>query len=521
MDQSPLVNLTAMQKIAIAHCNNAIGIDYSEAGFPESNPADRAVYEHFKNSGELDVTTLGAFGATRRASLSADQDPGLRALLECGAPALILVGKSSRQQAEVVLNVSASQNLDMVGDTFAFLKSETRNDLTFDAEHYYDGFKLDRDYSLEVLRKAIENGANRVVLCDTNGGSFPNEIARITEETIQSLDLKGVTIGVHMHNDGDLATANTLAGVDAGARHVQGTWFGLGERVGNADLFTVIPNLHRSGYVTNVDSKKLTPVADKISQILQIRMPRNKPFVGPDAFVHKAGQHVRGNSRDPMANQFMDAALVGNKARSILSKQAGAGNIDDFLQRCAILDEETRSILSRTENMMHMLDILKREESKGITYRDAEASFLILVLREMNMFQSHFEILEYSFVDTSNTVSETTLKLRIDDNPEGDEYVGTSQKGVVDALKQTFDIALLERFPALQDLHLIDYEVHKLPRDEGTASEVQVVIEFTDDSGRFCTTGVGADILAASGNALSDAIHYRILKNDLSSVNPH
>lgn len=513
-DQSPLLNLTARQKIAIAKVNDAFGIDYTEAGFPESNPADHDVYEYFRrHPDELKHTKLAAFGATRRATLGAEQDPGLAALLASGAPALVIVGKSSRQQAEAVLRVDATQNLEMIEDTFAYLQSEGVDDLSFDAEHFYDGYKLDPQYSLEALRRAMDAGVQRIVLCDTKGGSFPEEIYEITQETIRALGDK-VTYGVHMHDDADMATANTLAGIRAGARHYQGTWLGYGERVANADHTKVLPNLWRKGYRAVPDLAQLNSTADDVAEILQVRIEPNAPFIGAHAFTHKAGQHVRGNQHDPMANQFMPAETVGNSSRSILSKQSGMGNIDEFLERSTALSPEMKEVLSRPKEKARMLALLKEKESNGMKYRDAEASFLLLALQQLKLFHPRFRVHAYKFLDSSDSGAQATLQLQINGDPDCEYHAGRSTHGTVDALKSAFLKALGGRMPEVRDLRLIDYEVHKIPSDAGTASEVQVVVEFSNGTENFYTTGVDEDVIAASGKAMTDAIHYCILAHE-------
>ena len=520
-DQSPLLNLTAYQRIRLARVNDAFGIDYTEAGFPESSDADRAVFAYFReNPQELTHTILAAFGATRRGDTAAEDDPGLRALLESGAPALVIVGKSSRQQAEAVLRVSAAENLAMIRDTFGFLRSQGREDLTFDAEHYFDGYKQDPEYALEALRTAIEAGVRRVVLCDTKGGTFPEEVHEITRATIQAIG-NGIVVGLHMHDDADLATANTLAGIEAGARHYQGTWLGYGERVANVDHSKVLPNLWRRGYRTVPNMAAITPTAHEVAEILQVRVPDNAPFVGADAFTHKAGQHVRGNQRDPLANQFMPAEAVGNRSRSILSKVSGLGNIDEFLARTKAISPEAAEILSRPENRARMLAILKREESRGIRYRDAEASFLLLCLRELQMFEPRFVVTRHKFVDASDSGAIATLWIKVNGDAEATKFNGHSDDGTVDAMSIAFAKALGERFPVMQDLKLENYRATNLPSGEGTASEVQVVVEFSYHGERFYTTGIGTDELAANTEAMCDAIHYCILKHEMNGQIDH
>lgn len=522
-DQSPQINLTAEQKIALARINDAFGIDYTEAGFPESNSADRAVFRYFQeHPDELQHTKLAAFGATRRAKLGAEQDPGLRSLLNSGAPALVVVGKSSRQQAEAVLQVNGTQNLAMIRDTFTYLRAMGVDDLTFDAEHYFDGYKLDQEYSLEALRAAIDAGVQRVVLCDTKGGSFPHEVADITGDTIAALRAlnPNLVFGVHMHDDADMATANTVAGIDAGARHYQGTWLGYGERVANGDHTKILPNLHRRGYATAADLPHLKPTAEQVADLLQVQIEPHASFVGRDAFAHKAGQHTSGNNRDPMANQFMTAETVGNQSRSILSKQAGRQNILDFLRRVHVLDDRTATALQTPESIRRMLELLDEYESRGVLFRDAEASFLLLALRDMNLFSPRFQIHGYSFEDSSETGASATLQMQINGDTDTQVHTGKSRHGTVDALKSAFISALGKRAPVTNDLRLKRYHVNDLPSDKGTASEVQVIVEFTDGDEQFYTTGVAEDMLAASGHAMSDAVHYVILKAEMQGSDP-
>jgi len=260
----------------------------------------------------------------------------------------------------------------------------------------------------------------------------------------------------------------------------------------------------------------ITPTAREVAEILQVRVPDNAQFVGADAFTHKAGQHVCGNQRDPMANQFMAAEAVGNRSRSILSKVSGLGNIDDFLSRTKAISPETMTILARSETRNQMLTILKREESRGIKFRDAEASFLLLCLRELGMFKPRFEVTRHKFVDASDSGAIATLWIKINGDEKSIKYNGHSDDGTVDAMSIAFEKALGERIPVMQDLQLENYRAANLPSDEGTASEVQVVVEFSYHGERFFTTGVGTDELAANTQAMCDAIHYCILKHEMN-----
>jgi 2-isopropylmalate synthase len=515
--QGPGVSFSADDKLKIAHRLDALGVDYVEAGWPGSNPKDTEVFEALKQS-PLQRAKLVAFGATRRAHITPDQDENLRDLLQSGAPAVALVGKSSAWQVKEVLRVSRDENLAMIRDSVAYMREQGR-EVIFDAEHFFDGFAADPDYALAACAAAASAGASWVVCCDTNGGRMPHEIAHavdVLREHLTGLDgeaAASVQVGVHCHNDCDLAVANSLAGIEAGARMVQGTINGLGERCGNANLCSVVPNLSIKMGVSTLDAegmRRLTETSQFVAEIANMVPSPQLPFVGEGAFAHKGGQHVAAVMRNKDAYQHIDPEVVGNAAHVLVSELSGRGNVLMKAKEFGIdVDKEDPST-------RRLVRHLKELEHQGLSFEGADASFELVLRRMRDGYASPFEVLDFIALTErrggiGQVVSEATIKVRVAGVVE---HTAAEGDGPVNALDLALRKALVPRFPHLQHVRLHDYKVRILDGAAGTYATTRVLIESGDerDGRRWSTVGCSANIIEASWAALADSMEFALLK---------
>ncbi len=514
--QGPGVSFSADDKLKIAHRLDALGVDYVEAGWPGSNPKDTEVFEALKRE-PLQRARLVAFGATRRANITPDQDENLRDLLDSGAPAVALVGKSSAWQVKEVLRVSRDENLAMIRDSVAYMRENGR-EVIFDAEHYFDGFAADPDYALAACAAAAAAGATWIVCCDTNGGRMPHEVAHavdVLREHLSGLDgeASAVQVGVHCHNDCDLAVANSLAGVEAGATMVQGTINGLGERCGNANLCSVIPNLSIKLGVETLNAegmRKLTETSQFVAEIANMVPSPQLPFVGEGAFAHKGGQHVAAVMRHKDAYQHIDPDLVGNAAHVLVSELSGRGNVLMKAREFGIdVDKEDPST-------RRLVRHLKELEHQGLSFEGADASFELVLRRMRDGYASPFAVLDFIALTErrggiDQVVSEATIKVRVGDVVE---HTAAEGDGPVNALDLALRKALVPRFPQLQHVRLHDYKVRILDGAAGTYATTRVLIESGDerDGRRWSTVGCSANIIEASWAALADSMEFALLK---------
>ncbi|HXA30377.1 MAG TPA: citramalate synthase [Candidatus Angelobacter sp.] len=514
--QGPGVSFSADDKLKLAHRLDALGVDYVEAGWPGSNPKDTEVFEALKQQ-PLRSARLVAFGATRRAGVTADQDENLRDLLHSGAPAVALVGKSSAWQVKEVLRVSRDENLAMISDSVAYMREQGR-EVIFDAEHYFDGFAADPDYALAACAAAAKAGATWIVCCDTNGGRMPHEVAHavdVLREHLSGLDgdAQGARVGVHCHNDCDLAVANTLAGVEAGAAMVQGTINGLGERCGNANLCSVVPNLTIKLGLTALDPdgmRKLTETSQYVAEIANMVPSPQLPFVGEGAFAHKGGQHVAAVMRHKDAYQHIDPELVGNQAHVLVSELSGRGNVLMKAREFGIdIDKEDPSTRKLVRH-------LKELEHQGLSFEGADASFELVLRRLRDGYASPFTVLDFIALSErrgaiGQVVSEATIKVRVGDVVE---HTAAEGDGPVNALDLALRKALVPRFPQLQHVRLHDYKVRILDGAAGTYATTRVLIESGDerDGRRWSTVGCSPNIIEASWAALADSMEFALLK---------
>jgi len=508
--QTQGVDFGVADKLALAQALDRAGFDYVEGGWPGANPTDDAF---FKAPPAFRRAKLAAFGMTRRAGRSAANDPGLAAVLESGAPAICLVGKSWDFQVDVALGVGRDENVVMIRESVAHAVSRAR-EVLFDAEHFFDGYKANPDYALQCIGAAAEAGARWIVLCDTNGGSLPDEVERIVGAVARRIPDE--RLGIHCHNDTENAVANSLAAVRAGARQVQGTVNGLGERCGNANLISIIPTLVlKMGFETGLGREglaQLTHLSRAVDERLNRAPLRNAAYVGESAFAHKGGLHVSAVARDPRAYEHVPPETVGNRRNVVVSDQAGRANI------LARFDEIGLAVGADDPKVVRLIDVVKQREFDGYSYDGADASFELLARRTLETVPEYFRLESFRVIDERRwnakgevvTLSEATIKVDV-----GGERLMTVAEGngPVNALDNALRKALAAHFPELASVRLVDYKVRILTPDAGTRAVTRVMIESADaDGARWATVGVSANVIDASYLALHDALTYKLFR---------
>jgi 2-isopropylmalate synthase len=506
--QTQGVDFGVSDKIAIATALDRLGIDYIEGGWPGANPTDDAF---FANAPKLTQARFTAFGMTRRPGRSASNDPGLNAVLGAPAEAVCLVGKTWDFHVNTALGVPLSENVDMIAESIAAAKSR-KSEVLFDAEHFFDGYKANPGYALDCLKAAAHSGARWIVLCDTNGGTLPHEIERIVGEV--AARIPGDRLGIHCHNDTENAVANSLAAVRAGARQIQGTLNGLGERCGNANLVSIIPNLMlKMGFATEISDEQLaqlTHVSRLLDEHLNRAPSRNAAYVGESAFAHKGGLHVSAVAKDPRTYEHVEPGKVGNQRNIVVSDQAGRANVLARLKEIGIVVKPDNAKLDR------LIEDVKALEHDGFAFDGAEASFELLARRALDNVPDFFALNSFRVLTERRlnargdlvTVSEATIKADI----HGHFAMTVAEgNGPVDALDGALRKALVPMYPQLQDMRLADYKVRILTPEAGTKAVTRVMIESTDGQGRrWSTVGVSANVIDASYNALHDAITWKL-----------
>ncbi|MCO8123623.1 citramalate synthase [Stieleria sp. TO1_6] len=507
------VSFSLNDKLQIARRLAETGIDFVEGGYPLSNEKDVAFFEQIRKF-DLGKTKICAFGMTRRRSVKAADDPGMQSLVKAETPVITVVGKTWDYHATEVLRVSLEENLAMIGESVEFLAAHS--EVIYDAEHFFDGFVANPEYTLKTLRAAAQGGATVMSLCDTNGGSLPEQIAQITQAAIESLrDFPAVTFGIHCHNDGELAVANSLAAVDAGATQVQGTINGIGERCGNADLISVMANLalKKQGY-TVLDGRGLQPLTELsrfVYETANLQWRGGQAFVGQSAFAHKGGMHVHAINKAAATYEHIDPALVGNERRILVSELSGRSNIVAVATRHSI--EDDREVQDK------ILAEVVRLENQGFQFENAGGSFDLLIKRVVGSFAPHFSPIKYRVVagetsaDEKDVYAEAILKIRIGDQ---DCFNAAEGHGPVNALDSALRAALLPSYPQLRDMRLVDYKVRVVDNGAGTAAGTRVNIESCDKDESWGTIGVSDNIIEASFNALVDSFEYKLHKDDVT-----
>jgi 2-isopropylmalate synthase len=506
--QTQGVDFNPADKAAIARELDRLGIDYIEGGWPGANPTDDAF---FRQPPALKKARIAAFGMTRRSGRSASNDPGLAATLGSGARVACLVGKTWDFHVETALGVSLAENVAMIADSVA-LVVQRLDEAIFDAEHFFDGYKANPGFALDCLKAAHEAGARWIVLCDTNGGSLPDEIERIVGTVVEAIP--GERLGIHCHNDTENAVANSLAAVRAGARQVQGTLNGLGERCGNANLVSLIPSLVlKLGFATGITPegmRSLTHVSRLLDERLNRPPNRHAAYVGEAAFTHKGGLHVSAVEKDPRCYEHIDPAAVGNRRHIVVSDQAGRANLVARLREIGI------EVDPANDRLGTLLDLVKSREFAGYAYDGAEASFELLVRRALGGVPDYFRLTSFRVIDERRwnardelvTLSEATIKVEVGG---GSVMTVAEGNGPVNALDSALRQALIPTFPELEPIRLSDYKVRILTPQDGTKAVTRVMIETADGSGgTWSTVGVSTNIIDASYNALHDSLTYRL-----------
>jgi 2-isopropylmalate synthase len=510
--QSEGISFSVVDKLHIAQKLDELGIRYIEGGWPGANPKDAEFYERVPEL-KLMNAHIAVFGSTRRVGVRAEDDNFLTVLVKSGAKIATIVGKGSDLHVINVLRTTLEENLKMIADSIRYLKSK---DLIvfWDVEHYFDGFHHNPDYSLKALEVAADAGVDCLVLCDTNGGALPDEITKAVKAATKATN---IPLGIHCHNDGGLAVANTLAAVAAGATQVQGTINGLGERCGNADLCTIIPALKlKMGIdcISDTQLASLTEAAHYISELANIAPNPYAPYIGASAFSHKAGYHMDGVIKWPDAYQHIDPEKVGNRQRSVVSDQSGKRNIISKAKELGIdlsnADKEVKDLLARVKHL----------ESLGFQYDNAEGSFELLLHRAKPDYKPPFELVDFMVVveskrrpstrkEAEEMISEAMVKVKV-----GGEIIHTAAEGdgPVNALDRALRKALLQFYPSLEKVKLVDYKVRILEESTGTESQVRVLIESSDGVNEWRTVGGSTNIIEASWLALADGLEWWLVK---------
>jgi 2-isopropylmalate synthase len=504
--QAEGVTFSLEDKLAIARCLDGLGLDYIEGGYAASNPKEIQFFQEAAKLG-LKNSRIVAFGSTRRADSRVSDDVSLSAMLACKTRAATLVGKAWDMHVTDVLGCSLDENLTICAESVEYLKKHGLETI-FDAEHFYDGYKENPQYAMKVLAAVAEAGADVLVLCDTNGGCMPDQVYEITKVVCQKFS--PMVIGIHTHNDTDCATADSLAAVRAGARHVQGTINGLGERCGNANLCVVIPNLaFKMGFevLSPEKIKTLTEVSRFIFEIGNLTPTINMPYVGESAFAHKGGLHVDGVRKSKRAYEHITPGLVGNERRFLISELSGRSTVLAELEKAKIAEDKklAKKILVRVQEL----------ENEGFQFEAANASFDLLVKKIMGTYEPAFELVKYHTIvekrATGDLVTEATVKLV---RPDGvTEHVVGEGDGPVNALDAALRKSLENFYPSIKDVHLIDYKVRVVNAGAGTAARVRVIIESRDKNSIWGTVGCSENIIEASWQALVDSVEYKLQKD--------
>jgi 2-isopropylmalate synthase len=490
------LSLTADEKVRVVHQLDALGVDLIEAGFPSSNPKEQELFELLSRE-RLNHAEVVAFGMTRRRGVRADADDGLRVVVDSFAPVCTLVGKSSVVHVEKVVRVTREENLDMIRESIAFVVAEGKRAI-LDAEHFFDGWRADPDYAIDTVRAAAEAGAERVVLCDTNGGSLPHEIAAATVAVVAALPQ--VALGIHCHNDTDCAVANTLAAVAVGATQVQGTINGIGERTGNANILSVIANLQLKlgqRVVTDEQLAKLTETGHFVDELLNRAPNPFQPYVGKHAFAHKAGLHAAGVRTDASTFEQIDPALVGNRRDLLVSELAGRATVSEKARELGLEVDATR-----------VIDRVKELEHEGYSFETADGSFELLLRKEAGAYEPLFRLESWRCIveqrADGKVDTEATIKIFVD----GERYVRTAEgNGPVNALDRALRDALTEIHPHLADLELVNFKVRILDETKGSQAVTRVLLDTSDGAGEvWGSIGLNENIIAASWQALVDSL---------------
>jgi 2-isopropylmalate synthase len=509
-NQGEGINLSLGDKLDIAAVLDDMGIDFIEGGWPGSNPKDDEFFARAKN---LNLTTskIVAFGSTHRSDAKPSEDFFLQKLIEAEADITCIFGKTWDLHVEQALRVSPEKNLEMISGSITYLASETGKPVFYDAEHFFDGFKSDESYALATIQAAVDAGASRVILCDTNGGVLPHELGHAVE-TVRHL-IPDVKLGIHVHNDGGLGVANTLRAIEAGVIQVHGTINGIGERCGNVDLTSIIGNLElKLGYQCIPAGKLagLTHLSKTVWEYLGMVGPLGQPFVGSSAFAHKGGVHVSAVQRNPATYEHIEPELVGNARKILISELAGGSNLRAKLSN-------RYQELENTQSVKAILSEVQDKEHAGYSFENADGSFDLLVRRHIGRYKPLFQPMYYRIYSPSNEAHEDSdgqIEASVKIKVNGEVSLCAAEgNGPVDALNRALLKALINEYSVLSDLHLTDYKVRVINSTQETAAKVRVYIEHRFQGQTFGTIGVNVDIIKASWNALIEAYQYTLMQH--------
>ncbi|WP_294250225.1 citramalate synthase [Propionivibrio sp.] len=503
--QAEGISFSVEDKLKILELLDDHGVDYIEAGNPGSNPKDLEFFARAKGI-VLKHARLAAFGSTRRRDCSAESDDNVQSLLQADTPVIVIFGKSWDFHVTEIIRTSLQENLNMISDTVAFFKGRGK-EVVYDAEHFFDGYKNNPEYAVESLRAAVAGGADALVLCDTNGGTFPSEVAQIVRTVEASF---AVPLGIHAHNDCGMAVANSVMAVENGARHVQGTYIGFGERCGNANLSTIIANLgvkREFECLPDGQYRNITRVARHIAAISNVALNERDPFVGNCAFAHKGGMHIDGVNKAAHSFEHIDPDLVGGQRRFLMSEVSGRRMI---LEKIWEVDASISKDDAVTDSIIKRL---KEMEHEGYQFEGAESTFELVIRKQLGKYRPFFELEHFKIIGEQPTNgaygSSAIIKVKVDGT---DEITAAEGDGPVHALDCALRRALDKFYPELSNVHLTDYKVRVINGKDATAAKVRVLLQSTDGDAVWTTVGVSTDIIEASWIALVDSIEYKLLK---------
>lgn len=504
--QGENIHFSAKDKLRIARRLDDMGFHYIEGGWPGSNPKDMRFFQLARDV-EFKNARLTAFGSTRKVNSSPEDCPNLKALIDAETPAVAIVGKSWDLHVTEILGVSLKENLLMIQETIEYLKSKGK-EVIYDAEHFFDGYKNNSEYTLRTVQAALSAGADTVVLCDTNGGTLNGELAKITGEVVSYIPPH--LLGIHVHNDCDLAVANSLSAVETGVRMVQGTINGYGERCGNADLISIISNLElkmKKRCLPETSIRQLTNLSRYVSDLANVPPSSSSPFVGKSAFAHKGGIHVSAISKNPVAYEHIEPELVGNHRRVLISDLSGRSNIEYKSRELNI------SLGENVSNGNKIVQEIKNMEDQGYQFEAAEGSLALLMRKASGEFKEPFVLESFRVIDEktkeSSSQSQATIKISVG---EKEEITAAEGNGPVNALDSALRKALRKFYPEIDKMQLVDFKVRILEGSDGTGAKVRVLVESRDEEEVWNTIGVSTNIIEASWHALVDSIQYKLSK---------
>jgi 2-isopropylmalate synthase len=500
------LNLSVHDKLTIARHLDDLGVGFIEGGWPGANPKDTEFFALAKKELKLKNATFVAFGATRRPNVKAADDALLGALRDSGAPAVTLVAKAFDRHVDLALKTSLDENLEMIRDSITHLRQEGQR-VFLDAEHFFDGYRNNRAYALEVVRVAAESGADVIALCDTNGGMLPDELSQVVHDVLQASNAR---LGIHCHNDTGCAIANSMAAIEAGVTHVQGTLNGYGERTGNADLVSIIANLElkKDKQVLPVNAlREAFRISHAVAEVTNVSPSARQPYVGVSAFAHKAGLHASAIKVDPNLYQHEDPASVGNDMRMLVSEMAGRASIELKSQELGVDLGGDRDLIGR------VVERVKEMESRGFTFEAADASFELLLHEELAGKRPTFFTIDHWLTTTERSEGSIVTKAEVTVTAQGKEITCSgSGNGPVNAFDRALRDGLNALYPELAVLELTDYKVRILEGRLGTGAITRVLVETSDGKGEWSTVGVHENVIAASAMALEDALTFGLLR---------